>query len=87
MHRNCKGFLRLFSFFALACLFAGSIAFGQTGTASLRGTVTDKSGATIAGAKVHLVNTAQALERDADTAAQRCRESVAKIKIQTEPQA
>src|SRR6266567_737513 len=67
MHRNSKGFLRLFSFFAVVCLFAGSIAFGQTGTASLRGTVTDKSGATIAGAKVHLVNTAQALERDADT--------------------
>jgi len=67
MHRHIKSLLRLFSFFVVVSLLAGRIACGQTGTASLWGTVTDKSGATIAGAKVRLVNTAQALERDAAT--------------------
>ena len=40
---------------------------GQTGTTSLRGTVADKTGATVAGAKVRLNNAAQAVERDVET--------------------
>jgi len=53
----------------LACVvfvfsFGSRVMLGQTGTTSLRGTVTDKSGATVAGAKVRLVNPGQALERE-----------------------
>ncbi|MBZ5701439.1 MAG: carboxypeptidase-like regulatory domain-containing protein [Acidobacteriia bacterium] len=44
-------------------LFAASNGRAQTGTTSLRGTVLDKSGAVVVGAKVTLANPAQAFER------------------------
>ena len=53
----------------VATLFAAAGVRAQVGTTSLRGTVTDKSGAAIAGAKVTLTNTAQALQREAQTGA------------------
>src|SRR6266566_8777826 len=39
----------------------------QVGTTSLRGTITDKSGAVVANAKVSLTNTGQALTREMTT--------------------
>jgi hypothetical protein len=52
----------------LFCLFLGlTLTLAQTGTTSLRGTVLDKSGATIVGAKVTLTNDAQGLHRQAST--------------------
>jgi hypothetical protein len=63
MLRHIKGLLGLSIILGVACLLAGNAVWGQTGTTSLRGTITDKSGATVAGASVRLVNTAQALER------------------------
>jgi hypothetical protein len=44
-----------------------SLAIGQTGTTSVRGSVTDKTGAAIAGAKVTIVNTGQAVQRETQT--------------------
>jgi Carboxypeptidase regulatory-like domain len=56
-----KIFLRLcLLFFVQSCL--SSAAFAQT-TASIKGTVTDESGAVIAGAKVVVKNTALGIER------------------------
>jgi hypothetical protein len=49
------------AFLSLLLIVAGAKA--QTGTSSLRGTVTDKSGAAISGARVSLSNTAQAVNR------------------------
>jgi len=63
MLRHLKGLLGLSITLVLVSLFAGTTTLGQTGTTSLRGTITDKSGATVAGANVRLVNTAQASER------------------------
>lgn len=67
MLRHIKGLLGLALTLVVVSLITGSLTFGQTGTTSLRGTVTDKSGATVAGAKVSLVNTAQATERESTT--------------------
>ena len=47
----------------LLCLALAACGWAQTGTTSLRGTVTDKTGAAIAGAKVTLSNPAQAQQR------------------------
>jgi Carboxypeptidase regulatory-like domain len=44
-------------------------SFAQTGTTSVRGTVTDNSHAVVAGAKVTLVNTAQNFSREMETSA------------------
>jgi protocatechuate 3,4-dioxygenase beta subunit len=58
------------AFFVLIfCLitFGSSVAFGQVGTTSIRGTVTDKSGGAIVGAKVALTNAAQGLTRTTTT--------------------
>jgi len=55
-------------FFSLALLLIPN-SFAQTGTTSLRGTVTDKSHAVVAGAKVTLVNTAQNFSREMATPA------------------
>lgn len=53
------------SVFLLACLAISSpTALAQTGTSSLHGTVLDKSHATVAGAKVTLLNTALGLQRE-----------------------
>lgn len=64
MLRHRKGLFGLYAFLVMVCLLAAGQSFAQTGTTSLRGTVTDKSGATVAGAKVRLVNPAQGLERE-----------------------
>src|SRR4029077_14042632 len=55
----------LFGF--LAVLVAASLTPAQTGTTSLHGAVTDKSGAVISGAKVGLDNPQQGLHREAST--------------------
>ena len=52
--------------FVSAC-FLPVLAYAQSGTASLRGTVLDKSGAVVVGAKVALTNAAHALERQTKT--------------------
>ncbi len=49
---------------SLVMLFAITCAWGQTGTTSLRGVVSDKTGAAIVNAKVTLVNTSQGLKRE-----------------------
>jgi hypothetical protein len=56
-------------FFAilLVCLLATVSGYAQTGTTSLRGTVIDKTGASVGGAKVTLSNTGQALQRELTT--------------------
>src|SRR5439155_1798426 len=48
-------------------LFATACAWAQTGTTSVRGAVTDKTGAAIVGAKVTVGNAAQGLHRETDT--------------------
>jgi Carboxypeptidase regulatory-like domain len=48
-------------------LLSVTSAWAQTGTASLRGTVTDKTGAAIVGARVTVINAAQGLHRDGAT--------------------
>src|SRR5215471_9087919 len=53
----------------VACLLVVAAAWAQTGTTSLRGAVTDKSGAVLVGAKVTLSNPAQAVQREAKTGA------------------
>ncbi|HET9837542.1 MAG TPA: carboxypeptidase-like regulatory domain-containing protein, partial [Candidatus Angelobacter sp.] len=59
---------RAFSPWMLPLLFLlfGAVAFAQT-TASIQGTVTDQSGAAIAGAKVTVKNSAQGIERTTQT--------------------
>jgi hypothetical protein len=47
-----------------ALLFAAIGASAQTGTTSLRGTITDQTGAAVVGAKVTLINAGQGLQRD-----------------------
>jgi hypothetical protein len=49
---------------SVTLLLVVTCASAQVGTTSIRGVVTDKTGAAIAGAKVTLVNTAQALQRE-----------------------
>jgi hypothetical protein len=56
-----------FLFGFLVVLFVASFTFAQTGTTSLHGTVSDKSGAVISGAKVDLDNAQQGLHREATT--------------------
>jgi hypothetical protein len=54
----------------LTLAFAGlvpAIAYGQSGTTSLRGTILDKTGAAVVGANVILTNPAQSLERQTRT--------------------
>jgi hypothetical protein len=58
------------AFFVLICsviTFGTSLAYGQVGTTSVRGTVTDKSGGAIVGAKVTLTNAAQGFVRTSTT--------------------
>jgi hypothetical protein len=47
-----------------ALLLAAIGAWAQTGTTSLRGTITDQTGAAVVGAKVTLINAAQGLQRE-----------------------
>src|SRR5579863_609552 len=67
MLRHIKGLIGLSIVLVLVSLISGNLGLAQTGTTSLRGTVTDKTGATVAGAKVSVVNAAQAISRDAIT--------------------
>ena len=64
MLRHLKGLLGLSILIVVVCLITSIATLAQTGTTSLRGTITDKSGASVPGAKVHLANTSQGLERD-----------------------
>jgi len=52
---------------SVALLFAVTCVWAQTGTTSLRGVVTDKTGATVANARVTLNNIGQGLKRDSTT--------------------
>jgi len=61
-------FIKHYFLISLAAFFlVTSVARGQTGTTSLRGTVLDKSGAAIAGATVTLDNAALALHHEVKT--------------------
>jgi hypothetical protein len=58
------------AFFILICsviILGVTVAYGQVGTTSIRGTVTDKSGGAIVGANVTLTNASQGLTRAATT--------------------
>src|SRR5689334_8609076 len=60
--------MRLVSGLLLALLVVWStFAFGQSSTASILGTVTDQSGAAVAGATVTITNTGTGLQRVAQT--------------------
>jgi hypothetical protein len=62
--------MRKYSFFALLVLvLTTASAWAQSGTTSLHGTVTDKSGAALVGAKVTLSNAAQGFTRETNTSA------------------
>ncbi len=52
---------------AVVLLFLCSLSWAQTGTTSVRGNVTDKTGAAIAAAKVTIDNAAQAVHRETQT--------------------
>src|SRR5205807_8151174 len=56
-------------FFAIlmVCLFVTISAYSQVGTTSVRGVVTDKTGAAVVGAKVTLSSAAQAFRREMQT--------------------
>lgn len=56
----------IFLFILAMCCFASG-AFGQTGTTSLRGAVTDKTGGAIVGARVTIKNLDLGLERTTNT--------------------
>src|ERR1700761_4278333 len=58
----CLRFSFLFSILATIFVFS---SFGQQGTTSLRGTILDKTGASISGATVTLTNVEQAVQRSA----------------------
>jgi hypothetical protein len=59
--------MKRFSAVGAVLLVYLSSAFAQTGTTSVRGTVLDKSGAAIAGAKVTITNNGQALQRTTES--------------------
>ncbi len=67
MLRHTKGLIGLSFALVVVVLISESLALAQTGTTSLRGAVTDKSGATVAGAKVNAINAAQAINREGTT--------------------
>jgi hypothetical protein len=62
-----SNFGRAFFTILAVCLFATFSAYAQTGTTSLRGTVTDRTGASVGEAKVSLDNLGQAFHREAQT--------------------
>ena len=51
----------------VACLVSSIVAFAQSGTTSVRGAVTDKTGAVITAARVTVSNPALGLERSVDS--------------------
>ena len=58
---------RVVALFAGIILTLTTLVSAQTGTASLRGTVTDTSGATVSNAKVTLINKDRGFERTINT--------------------
>src|SRR5579859_7127285 len=52
---------------SLAVLFVVASVWAQVGTTSIRGVVTDKTGAAIVGARVTLVSSAQSIQREMET--------------------
>src|SRR5882762_5072360 len=67
MLRHIKGLLGLLTVVVVVSLIGASLAAGQAGTASLRGTIIDKSGAGVPEAKVRLENKSVGFEREAVT--------------------
>jgi len=67
MSRHRKGLSGLCAFSLLVFLLGAQVVLGQTGTTSLRGTVTDKTGGAVAGASVTLSNPVQSLTRTTET--------------------
>jgi hypothetical protein len=65
--RHVQGLLGVFAVVVMLGLVGGTAVMGQTGTTSVRGTITDKSGASVPEAKVRLENKTQALERETVT--------------------
>jgi len=55
---------------AAALLFAGALAAQTTGTGTLVGTISDTTGAVVAGAKVTVVNTATAFTSEVPSSAE-----------------
>jgi hypothetical protein len=66
-HAGSLHFFRVFFLGFLAAVLISSGAWAQTGTTSLRGVVTDPSGAAIVGASVVLNNAQQGLHRETTT--------------------
>jgi hypothetical protein len=62
-----SNFGKVFFAILLVCLFFSVNVLAQTGTTSLRGVVTDKTGAAIVGARVGILNSAQGLNRETAT--------------------
>ena len=60
---------KVFFVFVLSLAFVVSIAFGQTGTTSLRGSILDKTGAAIVGAKVTIRDPELSFERSTTSGA------------------
>src|SRR5260370_7413143 len=60
-------FGKVFFAILMICLFVTISAYPQVGTTSIRGVVTDKTGAAIVGAKVTLTSAAQAFRREMQT--------------------
>src|SRR5260370_11383538 len=60
-------FGKVFFAILMVCLFVTISAYPQVGTTSVRGVVTDKTGAAIVGAKVTLSSAAQAFRREMQT--------------------
>jgi len=69
MLRHMKGLFGLCAFAVLVSLLITNVATAQIGTTSVRGTVLDKTGASIGGAKVSLDNSGQALHRETTSSA------------------
>jgi len=69
MQRQMKGLIGLLVLVVVVSVFGNEALFGQTGTSSVRGTISDKSGATVAGARVTVSSSAQAFERSGETGA------------------
>jgi hypothetical protein len=67
MLRHSKGLFGVSVLLVLMSLLLPNLSLAQNGTTSVRGTVTDKSGAAIAGAKITLANAEQGLQRDVTT--------------------
>ena len=63
MLRFNRGLLGLSAVAVLVFLINAGAGLAQTGTTSLRGTVTDKSGATVSGANITLTISTQAASR------------------------